>query len=678
MPSDDITPRPRKVVIKDTRFPFFEDDATFVPPALSSYSIALLNERTKQMPKTQVTGVYELDFPRLNSLKSKLSVHFGERASSPYATPIGSAAASPPHATDGNKSYSSSRSMAHDASNTHNSVTDDHPNSMDVSEHQQKDNLTTHTATTTPDEIFKQPVPRLSKRMRGSRHFGRLLGPPMRAPKIEPNEEQIASTPTPWVRNRESDIPMATTNEGDIWAKKELELRLRIDEQKQRNELDRIFKKRNEDVERNTHNSPPSHETPSQASDISRDKENSDVAEPQPRNVVRRPLLQVPANVLNIASEMDNFRKPMTARPGALPATNHDDGKKRKYIAINGTQYEKLELMGRGGTSKVYKVKSMTNQRLYAIKKVTFDQFDDICVRGFKGEIDLLLKLKGTERVVQLVDHVLGEGSIYLVMECGEIDLAHVFQNKLAAPHALDINFVKFHALEMLHCVKAVHDAGIVHSDLKPANFLFIKGVLKIIDFGIANAVPEHTANIYRESQIGTPNYMAPETLIGIGHVSPGLLSPENGVIKNKNTWRVGKPSDVWSCGCIIYQMVYGMPPYGGYSGNQRIMAIMNPQVKIAYPSKGLGGQLVPKSAIELLQNCLARDPHERYSVEQCMESDFLKPKIVSETFVRDLVHLAVNFGYNSRNNGTGSITSELYDRLVDTVLKGIQELNYG
>lgn len=340
------------------------------------------------------------------------------------------------------------------------------------------------------------------------------------------------------------------------------------------------------------------------------------------------------------------------------------DELRRKTITINGRQYEKLELLGRGGTSKVYKVKALANSRLYAIKKVTFDQFEDSCFQGFKGEIDLLQRLRKSERVVKLVDHAIGEGSIYLVMECGDLDLAHVLQTKLSSLK-LDLGFVKYHAIEVFKCVETVHMAEIVHSDLKPANFLFVRGILKIIDFGIANAVPEHTANIYRESQIGTPNYMAPEALVE-------LLS-----LPGKYTWKVGKPSDVWSCGCIVYQMIYGKPPYGGYSGNQRIMAIMNPQVKITFPNKGIGGVEVPQSAIELMLNCLARDPLERWTVEQCLKCDFLKPKIVSEAFIRDLVHLAVNYGYNKRNSSEGPMSADVYDALVESVLKQIENLNY-
>lgn len=424
----------------------------------------------------------------------------------------------------------------------------------------------------------------------------------------------------------------------------------------------------------------------------------------------RRPLSDVSPSKLNAEKDEDIFRKPKLPRlsnsvdpvpppteikaiqptPASFPRnisnhadfpsnhftkTNHtsggmaDDGKRKKIIFVNDSQYEKLELIGRGGTSKVYKVRSLSSKKTYAIKKVTFDQFDDACVKGFKGEIDLLHKLRNEPRVVQLHEYAINDGNIFLTMECGELDLAHVLQQRQAMSASLDLSFVRFHATEVLKCVEAVHRAGIVHSDLKPANFLFVRGMMKIIDFGIANAVPDHTANIYRESQIGTPNYMAPEALVEVNNT----LNMAKG---NKgNTWKVGKPSDIWSCGCIIYQMLYGRPPYASYAGQQRIMAIMNPQVKVHYPSLGLGDIPVPQSAIELMQKCLVRNPHERWNVQQCLSSDFLKPKAVSTGFVKDVVRSAVNYGYNRRHHG--EISDETLDRLVHGIIHQIEDFNY-
>jgi serine/threonine-protein kinase TTK/MPS1 len=65
----------------------------------------------------------------------------------------------------------------------------------------------------------------------------------------------------------------------------------------------------------------------------------------------------------------------------------------------------------------------------------------------------------------------------------------------------------------MLEAVQVIHEEKIVHSDLKPANFVLVKGSLKLIDFGIAKAIPNDTTNIQRDQQIGTVNYMSPEAI---------------------------------------------------------------------------------------------------------------------------------------------------------------------
>jgi serine/threonine-protein kinase TTK/MPS1 len=58
----------------------------------------------------------------------------------------------------------------------------------------------------------------------------------------------------------------------------------------------------------------------------------------------------------------------------------------------------------------------------------------------------------------------------------------------------------------MLQAVHAIHEEKIVHSDLKPANFLLVEGALKLIDFGIAKAIGNNTTNIYRDQQVCTTN----------------------------------------------------------------------------------------------------------------------------------------------------------------------------
>ncbi|AJU63391.1 Mps1p [Saccharomyces cerevisiae YJM326] len=338
------------------------------------------------------------------------------------------------------------------------------------------------------------------------------------------------------------------------------------------------------------------------------------------------------------------------------PAKSASLSNNRNIITVNDSQYEKIELLGRGGSSRVYKVKGSGN-RVYALKRVSFDAFDDSSIDGFKGEIELLEKLKDQKRVIQLLDYEMGDGLLYLIMECGDHDLSQILNQRSGMP--LDFNFVRFYTKEMLLCIKVVHDAGIVHSDLKPANFVLVKGILKIIDFGIANAVPEHTVNIYRETQIGTPNYMAPEALVAMNYTQNSENQHEG------NKWKVGRPSDMWSCGCIIYQMIYGKPPYGSFQGQNRLLAIMNPDVKIPFPEHTSNNEKIPKSAIELMKACLYRNPDKRWTVDKVLSSTFLQPFMISGSIMEDLIRNAVRYGSEKPH-----ISQDDLNDVVDTVLR--------
>lgn len=341
------------------------------------------------------------------------------------------------------------------------------------------------------------------------------------------------------------------------------------------------------------------------------------------------------------------------------PAPSGEYAKRKPSIKVNGTEYEKMELLGRGGTSKVYKVKSIANNKIYALKRVSFDEFDDNSIEGFKGEIELLKKLEAKPRVVKLIDHEMEHGVLYVVMECGDHDLSQILAQRSGMP--LDIEFVRYHAQEMLKCVKVVHDADIVHSDLKPANFVFVRGILKIIDFGIANAVPDHTVNIYRETQIGTPNYMAPEALVAMNY-----SQEQSG---EQNRWKVGKPSDIWSCGCIIYQMIYGRPPYGGFQGQNRLLAIMNPEVKIVFPDKTPGGDIVPRTALDTMKACLMRNPDRRWTVDEVLNGPFIRPVTVTHFFIRDLIKNAVKYGADQKrvsDEKVEELAEDVWHRLAD------------
>lgn len=91
-----------------------------------------------------------------------------------------------------------------------------------------------------------------------------------------------------------------------------------------------------------------------------------------------------------------------------------------------------------------------------------------------------------------------------------------------------------FEAGDCLQAVKVIHKARIVHSDLKPPNFLVVEGTLKLIDFGIAKAIQNGTTSIARESQCGTLNYMAPEAVY---NGMPSLMESNGGLPKKVPTY---------------------------------------------------------------------------------------------------------------------------------------------
>lgn len=710
---------------------FVDEDITEQPPKLSSYSIAALHDKTTRpsssTASTTVTGIYEKDFPeqlRSTKLRNKLSEHL-RHANINNNKNNSQEIPTKDHSPSNDIPYQRNNWSTTDHSLEH--LLDKTPsqNNFDL----KGSDLSHRGSSISPNGSQSLYNPR-------RRRFGQLLGRAQRASEKDHQNDNHNHTPAIHLERFSPDLKLsnkfgldpvptgaALQESPEIFSKLEnpsgnynrissgpIENRYRMDLDDDNN--DKVDDRKSDhpsiphDSQESRDINPQKYSFPNiiqsmQPRRAYDDKENyqrQHQFEKQTRE--KRPLVEVPINQLN-QPESDVFRKPklprlvsnskspsqpqqpqpprpvqprpqvqdihlLSARHSTVSEPQSEDiSRNKNLITINGKQYEKRDIIGTGGSSKVYAIRDLSSKRNYAMKKVSIDQYDKTCADKFKAEISLLLRLQKSERIVRLIDYCITENSIYLIMEKGDGDLALALHHRLNMKSPPDMCFIKFHAREILLCLKEVHDADIVHSDLKPANFLMVKGILKLIDFGIADAVPDHTVNIYRESQIGTPNYMAPETLTVN---QPGVHA--------KETWKVGKPSDIWSVGCIIYQMIYGKAPYASYSGHQRILAITNPEIKIKFPERGLGGIRVPQSAISLVQNCLAHLPSDRWNVDECLNCDFFKSKGVSENFVRDVLNQSINYGYNKRMN-SDPMSVEDIDGLVNDILNGIQDLNY-
>jgi serine/threonine-protein kinase TTK/MPS1 len=127
------------------------------------------------------------------------------------------------------------------------------------------------------------------------------------------------------------------------------------------------------------------------------------------------------------------------------------------------------------------------------------------------NEINLLSKLQGEDRIVMLHDYekVESEEILYVIMEKGDTDLATLLK-KYSNNREITAAMIKYYWTEMLHAVSVIHQRGIIHKDLKHANFLLVAGRLKLIDLGIARSVQSDKTSVFIDNQMGTFNFMYP------------------------------------------------------------------------------------------------------------------------------------------------------------------------
>ncbi|CAG8446481.1 4557_t:CDS:10 [Funneliformis caledonium] len=327
----------------------------------------------------------------------------------------------------------------------------------------------------------------------------------------------------------------------------------------------------------------------------------------------------------------------------------------KDIMMLNGKPYKRYAVLGRGGSSKVYKVTD-SNGQVYAMKKVTLDRVDDNIISGYINEVSLLKRLSGRDGIIKLYDAEVNEERGYLLMllECGEQDLAHYLYSQNGKP--INLDDIRFYWEQMLKAVYAIQLENIVHTDLKPANFIIINGTLKLIDFGIAKAIPNGTTNIHREHHVGTINYMSPEALNDTSDLETG----KNG----KKCLKQGRPSDVWSLGCILYQMVYGHTPFSHLNMTKKYQAILDENYIISFSTttNNQNDKAIDENLIRIMKGCLERNPKARFTVPQLLTDPFLKhsqePMVLP--ILDNLLHEALKYADNNliKHNEHEKITS--------------------
>ncbi|KAF5291455.1 hypothetical protein FQR65_LT01766 [Abscondita terminalis] len=278
-----------------------------------------------------------------------------------------------------------------------------------------------------------------------------------------------------------------------------------------------------------------------------------------------------------------------------------------KKIVINNVTYQVLKQLGRGGSAVVYDCLDIKNNTERAVKVINLDT-DLSTVVGYQNEVQLLRVLNNCEHIIKMLDykHLQSEKKLLVVLEKGGSDLAKLVRDLKVKNKNLPIHKVLFYWMEMLYAVQEIHKNGIIHADLKPANFLQVDCGLKLIDFGIASRIKDDETSIVRNHVVGSFNYISPEALT---NNSGGMDTTSLGEVN----YKINCKSDVWSLGCIFYELLYGNPPFGHIKNTSaKLSTIMDPDHKINYPTF----QSIPRKFIDTIKNCLQYDVKNRISID--------------------------------------------------------------
>ena len=198
----------------------------------------------------------------------------------------------------------------------------------------------------------------------------------------------------------------------------------------------------------------------------------------------------------------------------------------------------------------VYLAMDLKHEREVAIKVLHPELAATIGPDRFDREIRIAAKLQHPN-ILGLFDSGEADGLLYYVMP---FIYGESLRDRLTREHMLPLDFAVHVALEVADALGYAHSLGIIHRDIKPENIMLSGGHALVADFGIARAATSAgtSAKLTETGMaVGTPLYMSPEQSVGD---------------------QVGPTADLYSLGCVLYEMLTGHPPFGGSNARQ-IMA---------------------------------------------------------------------------------------------------------
>jgi eukaryotic-like serine/threonine-protein kinase len=249
-------------------------------------------------------------------------------------------------------------------------------------------------------------------------------------------------------------------------------------------------------------------------------------------------------------------------------------------------RYELEELVGSGGMSSVYRAHDKLLERTVALK-ILHEQFtrDDAYVERFRREARAVAQL-AHPNIVTVIDRGEQDGRQFIVFEYVDgMNLKELLDQEgpLEPREAIEL------ALQVARGLSFAHENGLVHRDVKPQNVLIdADGRAKVTDFGIAHALDADGMTI-TGTIMGSSNYIAPEQARG---------EP------------VDEQSDIYSLGCVLYELLTGDVPFEG----DNFVAVAMRHVNDPVPTVGEVRPDVPPHLDWAIRCAMAKDNDDRFA----------------------------------------------------------------
>ena len=262
----------------------------------------------------------------------------------------------------------------------------------------------------------------------------------------------------------------------------------------------------------------------------------------------------------------------------------------RLNAALEGRYAIEREL-GEGGMATVYLADDLKHERKVALKVLRPELAAVVGAERFLAEIKTTANLQHPH-ILPLHDSGEADGFLFYVMPYVEGD---TLKDRLDREKQLPVDEAVRIATDVAEALHSAHEQGVIHRDVKPANILLSKGRPLVADFGIALAISTAGGGRLTETglSMGTPHYMSPEQALADREPTAA--------------------SDVYSLGCVLYEMLVGEPPHTGGNAQVVLAKILTGDAPAASEARAS----IPAHIDAAIRKALERLPADRFAGSQ-------------------------------------------------------------